>query len=1052
MPIHPAQQNARELYDPIAQKNSVSDLAKNPGRHSNNIMRQDLSNLFLHCLSRATSAQQRYGGNLTADNNTHPQPVIYPSSYDFIFVSQYVPAQCAHSINSTRSGAMEKRQKNGSFRADLVQLDHELCQALEKFTQLQATEPDLKKPPAEVTSPYDQLATAAKRVGNKITYLLSKIAGVLNQVGDFIILHDPISPPIAEAFHLSKDNYAVKEGDEQNIIEGIEDNIIQLKYNHDDTALNKTEPYQFIKAAREALIRHFEEYNNKYPGLKDIAADVLREKIIQHFHLDIDPDKSYFITFMERFEDGVNTTYFKPLIKKTLTECLFNNFGSDFWNYYVRVDAVSAIYDISYLGTHTNNFEYNDRIKIDPTKFGDLVWKIDFYNYAKQKMIEQYNHKNEHIKNLFILFINHLDSSQIDRTSAIDVLNGVGLLKNSNATVTPFDINGYSAANAFIFRNKNSGQVTLYFPKSDFKFLSFRGDFEMRSWIANACASEKHRAMIASHFTLANRQNNLFYDGIDAWLKTINDDDSYSDRIAIKPSQVSSNHFFADLFHSKKNKVFSDLNLQIKSDAKVERDIYEEMFEASNVIPNPVSPFLTLAIHIEHAIDADTYEEQMQEWSKIKDDAVSFIMMIVLDKAIKLTDTEGYEFIDSVKESVDSSPLSIFNKRLKKNGASTTNDIRYIYRQEPARGRLTNEQIEQIKTINTFLPIRKVPFTEDMVTLTTDMNSYISRDLSGHPYDLFYGFHQENSAPPYITLARTKYRMAFRSAQENIALAISHISDLSYEKEIKGYLALSLNTRSEKILGEALLRLKEQLWRARDFLSTSELNAYNNIVIVSTRRIVDALNPFNSHSTIEDQDTLRKMPLAFTYLEDPYRRIFIMLDSNVEHKAVGSSIMEMNVNYLDSTFIHETSHLTSGTSDICYNGRFEEVFLPGDTRALRQQLYDQIENGELKNNIHFNIFMQTVYQHFGITQSVDAETGLNIIKTTPMLKSNLIMDNADNFVAHVKHLANLNDNKKFKRDTDKQHSVDSNNYRYLGLIFLASAEGSVNNVSSPPFP
>lgn len=1051
MPVPPAQQNSRELYAPIAQKNAVSDLEKNPGRHSNNIMRQDLSNLFLHCLSQATSARQSYGDNLTAGNNTRPQTVIYPSSYDFIFVSQY-PAQFTHGINSARSDPLEKKQKNDGHRADLIQLDRRVCQALDKFTQLQATEPALKKPHAEVISPYDQLATMATGVGNKITYLLSKIAGVLNQVGDFIILHDPISPPFAEAFHLSKDNYAVKEGDEQNIIAGIEDNIMRLKNNHDDIAQKKTEPYPFIKAGREALTRYFEKYNNKYPGLKDIAAAVLREKISQQFHLDIDPDKSYFITFMERFEDGVNITYFKPLVKKTLTECLFTNFGSEFWKYYVRVDAVSAIYDISYLGTHTNNFEYNDRIKIDPTKLGDLVWKIDFYNYAKQKLIEQYNHKNEHIKNLFISFINHLDSSQIDRTSAIDVLNGVGLLKDGNTTVTPFDINGYSAANAFIFRNKKSAQVTLYFPKSDFKLFPFRADFEMRLWVANACASEKHRAMIASHFSLANRQNNLFYDGIDAWLMAISVDNNYADRVAINSAHVRPEHFFADLFKAIKNKSLSDLYSQIKSDSRVDLDIYEEMIEASNIIPNPISPFLSLAIHIEHAIDADTYDEQMQEWRKIKDDAVSFIMMIVLDKVIKLPGAEGYEFIDSVKEGFDSSTLSIFTERLQKNGELKINDVRYIYREAPPGGRLTDQQIEHIKTINAFLPIRKVPFAEDMVALTTDMDSYITRDLSGHPYDLFYGFHQDNLAPPYITLARTKYRMAFRSAQENIALAISRISDLSYEKEIKGYLALSLNTRSEKILSEALLRLKGQLWRARDFLSTSEINAYNNIVIVSTRRIVDALNPFNSRSTIADQNVLRKIPLAFTYLEDPVRRIFIMLDSNVEHKAVGSSIMEMNVNYLDSTFIHETSHLTSGTSDICYNGRFEEIFLPGDTRSLRQQLYSQIESGELKNNVHFNIFMRTVYQHFGIIQPVDAETGLNIIKTTPMLKSNLIMDNADNFVAHVKHLANLNHNKRFKRDTDKEQNGDSHNYRYLGLVFLASAEGSVNNVSSAPFP
>ncbi|CCP08191.1 dermonecrotic toxin (DNT) (PMT) (mitogenic toxin) [Erwinia amylovora MR1] len=76
----------------------------------------------------------------------------------------------------------------------------------------------------------------------------------------------------------------------------------------------------------------------------------------------------------------------------------------------------------------------------------------------------------------------------------------------------------------------------------------------MRSWVANACATEERRAMIASHFTIANRQNNLFYDGIDAWLNTINNDNSYSERIAIKSAFISPNHFFADFFKSVKIK------------------------------------------------------------------------------------------------------------------------------------------------------------------------------------------------------------------------------------------------------------------------------------------------------------------------------------------------------------------------------------------------------------------------------------------------------------------------------------------------------------------
>ncbi|CCP08193.1 dermonecrotic toxin (DNT) (PMT) (mitogenic toxin) [Erwinia amylovora MR1] len=82
-----------------------------------------------------------------------------------------------------------------------------------------------------------------------------------------------------------------------------------------------------------------------------------------------------------------------------------------------------------------------------------------------------------------------------------------------------------------------------------------------------------------------------------------------------------------------------------------------------------------------------------------------------------------------------------------------------------------------------------------------------------------------------------------------------------------------------------------------------------------------------------------------------------MLDSNVENRPIGSSIMGMNVNYLDSTFIHETSHLTSNTLDVCYNDIYEENFLPGDTRALRRKINSEIDNGEIKI-----IFILKIYE------------------------------------------------------------------------------------------
>ncbi len=85
--------------------------------------------------------------------------------------------------------------------------------------------------------------------------------------------------------------------------------------------------------------------------------------------------------------------------------------------------------------------------------------------------------------------------------------------------------------------------------------------------------------------------------------------------------------------------------------------MWEDMIDASNVIANPVSPFLSLAKHIEHAIEADTYGEQQNEWSKIKSDLINIASMVVMDRVMKFPDLEGHHFIETVKSGIDSGDI-----------------------------------------------------------------------------------------------------------------------------------------------------------------------------------------------------------------------------------------------------------------------------------------------------------------------------------------------------------------------------------------------------------
>lgn len=506
-----------------------------------------------------------------------------------------------------------------------------------------------------VSPPVSRDTAHSDNSGNGFSTMLSPLANALYETGQFIARHDPLRFPGAEAAALNKNQYTGKEGDS---VQNIEGNKNYYSVARQSLGTN------FIDNGKQALVNFNEKYESINIHLKKLAHNILREKIKTRFHMDIDPDKVNFIHFADVLYNGDKKIQSNPRENRSLTEYLFTNFDKNTQLNLVDMDAMCGIYDSSI----KTSDEYNakDAINIKPTQFIDLVWDIDFYNYAKNKVIDSLdNHKDTHIKKHIIDLINDLDISSIDNDSARDVLSGVGVL-NNNVSVTLFDINGYTAANAFVFKNNDNGNVILYLPNGDAKFIKFRGDFEMRSWVTYACDNQERRDEIASHFSIANRQDGTFYYGVDEWLRSIYKNNDYYDRVAMKSTPVPPEHFFDFLHNQIKDKTLSDLDSLIKSDDEVRRDMWEDIIDASNIIPNPVSPFLSLGIHIEHLIDADTYEEKVNEWEKIKYDAVNLISMVLLDKTIKLPDVEGYDFIKEVKSGFESEIMRYEDQFLEK--------------------------------------------------------------------------------------------------------------------------------------------------------------------------------------------------------------------------------------------------------------------------------------------------------------------------------------------------------------------------------------------------
>ncbi|MCU8586102.1 aminotransferase [Erwinia pyrifoliae] len=1068
MPIHSFHHNNCELTHQKAHDDFVKKLAKNPGQHSRNIIRQELSNTFLHCLSLATSVQSDING-MTTSSNGSATSLIYPSAHDFTCASQYDPSQSIALNKGT-----QKTQNNhcpDHLSSGLVQ---EVFQAFDKFTRLQTADLSLREPGAKTITPCRQSVTIAKMVGKGITTLLNKMSGLAYQASDFISYYDPLRIRQVDAFSYNTNNQ-IQVALNRRIINNESDieNPVPDKTHY--ISENQTELHEIIDKGREAISRFYSGYSDKNPGLKELATKILKEKIKQQFKLDIDPDHVYFMQFdMSMYDGDKLLQYGPPIVKKTLTEYLFTNFGREVQDYLVNVNVVSGIYDISQ--EHIRVHDSSDAIKIKPTDFIQLVWDIDFYNYAKVKLTDDFSHKNEHIKNHFISFINHLDSSQINSDSAKDALNGAGILKNNNVSVVLFDINQYSTANAFVFRNQDSNRVTLYFPMSDFKFISFRGDFEMRTWVTHACATEEHRKMLASHFTIANRQDGLFYCGVDTWLNSINLDNGYADRIAIQSTQIPAEHFFEVLFNNVKDKTLSDLDSQVKSDAEVRRDMWEEMADASNIIPNPVSPFLSLAMHIEHAINADTYQEKLQEWRKIENDAVNLITLVVLDKAIKLPDTAGYEFIEAVAKGVDDENIRELSKMLQGNDESPVPEYHIFNPQSPGwdwlfddknsaplspggnNAPVNNEPYfdpaspewewllkekngihKKIKQLTKFLPPRTIRHTDNIELLNKVIYDSVFKSLQEKPFDIYYGLENDKTdTPEYIKHARIGSRTALKAAQNHIKSAINTLNTKDLEENIKSYLSSALDTTDQNIITEAVSRLRYQVQRTDNYLTECEATSFKNIAFVSTKQVVNPRNKFLFKSSITDLAYLKKIEMGFSSKFDPYRRIFFMLDVSHEIRVEGNNIINRNDDLINGVIMHEGSHMSTDTMDIIYNEDFDRIFDPGNPKALLDKFNHYLTKDILKKNKDFELFMRMVYTHLGITMPYDADVAIDMVKNDHMLKANLLMNNADNFVTFVKYLSALSDNARNIRSTKKRDNADID--AYITLIFTATRD------------
>ncbi|MGP3593643.1 putative adhesin [Vagococcus sp. WN89Y] len=366
---------------------------------------------------------------------------------------------------------------------------------------------------------------------------------------------------------------------------------------------------------------------------------------------------------------------------------------------------------------------------------------------------------------------------------------------------------------------------------------------------------------------------------------------------------------------------------------------------------------------------------------------------------------------------------------------------RWAFDQQVESGELTDEH-----KLTGFLPLRETPVFLHYGTIEVQLQDLLANDYKDVPYDIFYSLdisgYASKRVPPYLTEARLKLRENVVKAQRTLEMALSKLNDEDYDFAIRKYLNDSFeNYLHGDISEEVLNRLKVNILRASDFLHESSQANYNNIGIVSSRQIASQDSPGTYRSAVAD-NIRENMPLAFVIPGDAFRRLFFIEDALPPIEQDGKTI-DPKEYAQEHTIIHESSHITGRTTDILYSytdmSQPPRLDAPGDSLKRLNEILDK---GEIRGTPLWFDFMPLFYRHFDIKEPMKEEAVVKMIKQSPMLKANIIMENADSFAMLVQGIANLQKSSLSKRDVADPALYSA--YQYLGMIFTATREHHLN--------
>jgi len=342
------------------------------------------------------------------------------------------------------------------------------------------------------------------------------------------------------------------------------------------------------------------------PDVAGIARDLAAKRLQQRTGERLDPDA----TWLHHFDSAVSSsTSFngwehsgRPRHSETLTAAWMNNFGASWQDQTANdVNQQAGVYKA---GPEAGRYGAENEVRYLASDLRNDIWKDDLQSRISEAQARFWSaHEQDWRAMAKGEFVGQARKAYQAGTLSADgyelAMKGgapdVGLhapvtvdqLRNKaapDASVQAyrFDVNGYASSDIVRFVGKDGRQV-MYLPGERQPFHEFRDEAELKNWVIEQARHPDARKALERHFSLYDRQDGIFYTGVDNGLGKLASGkwDGGSVDLYSKSEHIAGD-VFDDMARRTRERDASDADTLIKSNAEVRADMWTHYLQAAN--------------------------------------------------------------------------------------------------------------------------------------------------------------------------------------------------------------------------------------------------------------------------------------------------------------------------------------------------------------------------------------------------------------------------------------------------------------------------------------